>query len=78
MVGGAVAAVLAGMFGVHDVAMHGGPIVGVLGACKPAWVLYGDPHWRFGDGFHVPGPQENYCPQEGSRLSPRESPESEL
>ena len=35
MVGGAVAAVLAGMFGVHDVVMHGGPIVGVLGACKP-------------------------------------------
>lgn len=35
MVGGAVAAVLAGMFGVHDVVMHGGPIVGVLGACSP-------------------------------------------
>ena len=35
MVGGAVAAVLAGMFGVHDVVMHGGPIVGALGACKP-------------------------------------------
>lgn len=27
--------VLAGMFGVHDVVMHGGPIVGVLGACSP-------------------------------------------
>ncbi|BCQ03822.1 hypothetical protein TPCV4_22660 [Cutibacterium avidum] len=35
MVGGAVAAVLAGMFGVHDVVMHGGPIVGVFGACSP-------------------------------------------
>lgn len=35
MVGGAVAAVLAGLFRVHDVVMHGGPIVGFLGAARP-------------------------------------------
>ncbi|MEL4357645.1 MULTISPECIES: PTS fructose transporter subunit IIC [unclassified Luteococcus] len=35
MIGGAVAAAVAALFGVHDVVMHGGPIVGVLGAATP-------------------------------------------
>jgi PTS system fructose-specific IIC component len=35
MLGGAVGAVVAGLLGVHDVVMHGGPIVGVLGAATP-------------------------------------------
>jgi PTS system fructose-specific IIC component len=37
MVGGAVGAILAGLLGVKDVVMHGGPIVGFLGAATPLW-----------------------------------------
>lgn len=35
MIGGAVGAVVAALLGVKDVVMHGGPIVGVLGAATP-------------------------------------------
>lgn len=34
MVGGVVVVVLVGMFGVYDVVMYGGLIVGVFGVCK--------------------------------------------
>lgn len=40
VIGGSVAAVLAGIFGVHDVVMHGGPIVGVLGAATPLLLFF--------------------------------------